>query len=161
MIGDKGDAAREQANCLWGRSEDNWFRMGIGGFLHYRYTKGVDVLIPKTNPLPEFLNPEKVRTLDESPTMLRVTAAAVQGDALTIEVEVGSRSRTPTQITAFHGGSDALSFAERWEKKTELGEMSPGKRAFKITGAPRAGFLRIQAKNETGIFFSSEPAVWQ
>jgi hypothetical protein len=161
MVGDKGDAAREQTNCLWGRSDDHWFRMAIGGVIHYRYRAGVDVMIPKANPLPEFLNPEKVRALDESPTVVRVIVGAAKGDALEIEVEVASRSRTPTQITAFHGANDALTFVERWEKKTELGEMTAGKRAFKINGVPKAGFLRIKATNETGIFFNSEPAVWQ
>jgi hypothetical protein len=161
MIGDKGDAAREQANCLWARSEDNWFRMSIGGFLHYRYPRGVDVVIPKANPLPEFLNPEKVTVLDALPTEVRVLGTVLQGDSLLAEIELGSLSRTPTQLTAFYGPTDALSFAERWEKKTELGEMAPGKRRFKLAGVPRSGFLRIQAKNETGTFFTPEPAVWK
>lgn len=161
MIGDKGDAAREQANCLWARSEDNWFRMSIGGYLHYRYPRGVDVVIPKAKPLPEFLNPEKVKVLDELPTAVRVLGTALQGGSLIAEIELASLSRTPTELIAFYGPTDALSFAERWEKKAELGDTTSGRRRFKIPGAPRAGFLRIQAKNETGTFFTAEPAVWK
>jgi hypothetical protein len=161
MIGDKADAAREQANCLWARSEDNWFRMSIGGYVHFRYPKGVDVTLPKYNTLPAFLTPEKVRVLDEVPTVVRVVGSVLQGDSLMLDVEVGSASKSPTLLTAFYGQNDALTFAERWEKKNELGEMTAGTRRFKITGVPRSGFLRIQAKNETGIFFTSEPAAWK
>lgn len=161
MIGDKGDAAREQANCLWAKSEDNWFRMSIGGLVHFRYTKGMDVLLPKYSNLPEFLNPEKVKVLDELPTTVRVLKTTMQADALVVDVELTTSNRMPTQLTAFYGQTDALSFAERWEKKVDLGETGPGKRRFKIPGASRSGFLRIQAKNETGVFFTAEPAAWK
>ena len=161
MLGDKADASREQTNCLWARSEDNWFRMSIGGLLHFRYPKSTDVQIPKFSTLPAFLSPEKVKLLDQIPTMVRLVATGVQGDSLVGELEVSSLSRTPSQLTAFYGPTDALSFSERWEKKTELGEMAAGKHRFKINGVPRSGFLRIQVKNETGIFFTPEPSSWE
>ena len=161
MQGDKADASREQTNCLWARSDDNWFRMSIGGLLHFRYPKSADIQIPKFNSLPPFLSPDKVKVLDENPTTVRFLSTRVQGDSLVGELEVNSLSRTPSKVTAFYGPTDALSFSERWEKKTELGEMPSGRRRFKITGVPRSGFLRIQAKNETGIFFTPEPSSWK
>ena len=161
MQGDKADASREQTNCLWARSDDNWFRMSIGGLLHFRYPKSADIQIPKFNSLPPFLSPDKVKVLDENPTTVRFLSTRVQGDSLVGELEVNSLSRTPSKVTAFYGPTDALSFSERWEKKTELGEMTTGKHHFKITGVPRSGFLRIQVKNETGIFFTHEPSSWK
>ena len=161
MQGDKADASREQTNCLWARSDDNWFRMSIGGLLHFRYPKSAEIQIPKFNSLPPFLSPDKVKVLDENPTTVRFLSTRVQGDSLVGELEVNSLSRTPSKVTAFFGPTDALSFSERWEKKTELGEMTTGKHHFKITGVPRRGFLRIQVKNETGIFFTPEPSSWK
>lgn len=160
MIGDKSDAAREQANCLWARSEDNWFRMSIGGLLHYRYPKGVDVVIPGAGTLPDFMKPEKLKVLDALPTEIGVRKVALQGDVLMVEVELASQSRTLTKLTAYYGTTDALSFAVRWDKKVELGEMPAGKRQFKITGVPQKGFIRIQAENETGTYFTPEPAIY-
>ena len=40
MHGSKQDAAREQTNSLWSTTDDGWFRMGMGGMVHSRYTKG-------------------------------------------------------------------------------------------------------------------------
>ena len=156
MIGAKADAAREQTNCLWRSSADNWFRMSIGGLVHFRYPKGVDVQIPKFSSLPAFLSPEKVKALDETPTSLRVHSAAIQAGSLVIDIELESVSKKPAHLSAYYGQTDALSFADRWEKKFDLGEVRPGKGRIKIPNVSKAGLLRIETKNETGIFFTAD-----
>jgi len=45
MNGSKADASREQTNCLWTLSDDGWFRMAMGGMMHFRYPEGVDVTV--------------------------------------------------------------------------------------------------------------------
>jgi hypothetical protein len=130
--------------------------MSIGGLVHFRYPKGVDVKIPKFSSLPAYLSPEKVKVLDETPTSLRVVGAAIQAGSLIIDIELESASKKPARLSAYYGQTDALSFADRWEKKFDLGEVRPGKGRIKIPNVSKAGLLRIETKNETGIFFTAD-----
>lgn len=161
MNGSKSDAAREQTNSLWSRSPDGWFRMATGGLTHFRYPNGVVVKIDKFKDLPSFLSPEKVWILNQIPSTIRVLSATRQGNALAIEVELSSTCTSPSAVKALVGSTDALSFAERWERTEELGSIKPGRTRLILPKVPSSGVLRLKLTNSDGIFVTPDATSWK
>ena len=160
MNGSGADAGREQANCVWSSSADGWFRMAMGGLTHFRYTEAVKVHIHKFKDQPTFLAPDKLLTLDQLPSTIRILSAVRRGNGLDIEVELAGSSAEPSKVQAFVGKTDALSFAERWDNTVSLGSIKPGRTRLNIPQVPASGLVRLQLSNSAGTFFSAEAAAW-
>ena len=160
MNGSKVDTRRDQTNCVWSSSEDGWFRMAMGGMTHYRYPEAVTVRIHEFKVRPTFLAPDKLRVLDQLPSTIRILSATRQGSGLIIEVELAGTFAAPSNVTAFVGKTDALSFAERWDATVDLGSIKPGRTRLNIPKAPAAGSLRLQIANSAGTFVSAEATAW-
>ena len=135
--------------------------MAMGGMTHFRYDEAVKVRISKFKVQPAFLTEEKLRTLDQLPSTIRVLSAIRRGNGLDIEVELAGSYGAPSTIKAFVGKTDALSFAERWDAIVALGPIKPGRTRLNIPKAPASGSLRLQISNEAGTFVSTDATTWK
>lgn len=160
MNGSKADANREQTNCLWSLSDDGWFRMSMGGMIHFRYPKGVDVKAPETRTLPDYLSEASLKAL-EPPTTVTVTRIARQGDQVHVELDLKTIAKGRSRARVYFGPDDSLTFENRWAKSADIGELPPGLQRIAFDGAPEKGFCRVLITNETGSFFSRESSAWK
>lgn len=161
MNGSKADANREQTNCLWTQSPDGWFRMAMGGMMHFRYPQGVDVQTKPGKELPKYLSPDAIQAFDTMPTAITIKRIARQGTTVHVEVELQTQARGQTEAKVFFGEKDALTFDHRWEKSKNLGALKPGVQRIAFENAPASGFFRLLVKNETGSYFSAESGTWK
>ena len=160
MNGNKADANREQTNCLWSLSNDGWFRMAMGGMIHHRYPKGVDITAPPAKTLPDYMSAAALKEL-EFPTTITIKRLVRQGSAVHVEIDLQTRAQGPSRVKVFFGPEDALTFDHRWAKSQDLGELAPGTQRITFDGAPASGFCRILVTNETGSCFTRESASWK
>ena len=161
MHGSKQDAAREQTNSLWSTTDDGWFRMGMGGMVHYRYTKGADLKAPPAKKLPDYLAPERLKEIDQMPTLVVIKNASRRGATVTAELDIRTIAKGTSKVRAVYGSEDALSFEDRWAKKKDLGELPAGVQRITLPDAPATGFCRIFVTNETGQTITVEPGAWK
>lgn len=160
MNGSKADANREQTNCLWSLSNDGWFRMAMGGMIHYRYPKGVDVTAPAMKSMPDYMSEAALKQL-VLPTSIAVKRIVRQGSKVHVELDLQTTAKTRSKAKVFFGPEDALTFDHRWAKSQDLGELAPGIQRIAFDGAPASGFCRILVTNETGSTFTHESASWK
>lgn len=160
MNGSKADANREQTNCLWSLSNDGWFRMAMGGMIHHRYPKGVDITAPAMKAMPDYMSDAALKALD-FPTTVTVKRLVRQGSRVHVELELKTSAKGRSKAKVFFGSEDALTFDQRWAKSQDLGELAPGIQRIAFDGAPDAGFCRILVTNETGSYFTTDSANWK
>ncbi|MCP5559585.1 MAG: DUF3472 domain-containing protein [Verrucomicrobiaceae bacterium] len=161
MNGSKADANREQTNCLWTRSNDGWFRMAMGGMVHYRYPQGVDVTVPETKVLPDFMSPAALAALETPPTVLTIKRIARVGTRVHVELDLQTVAKDRSKARVFFGSEDGLTFEKRWKGSRDLGEIAPGTQRIAFDGAPTSGSCRILVTNDTGSYFTAEPGSWK
>lgn len=160
MNGSKADANRAQTNSLWSLSEDGWFRMAMGGMIHYRYPGGVDVTAPKAKAIPDYLSEVRLKDL-ELPTSIAVKSIVREGTRVHIELELKTTAKDRSKAKVFFGADDALTFDTRWAKSRDLGELAVGTQRVSFDDAPESGFCRILVTNETGSYFTLDSASWK
>ncbi|MGC4017137.1 MAG: DUF3472 domain-containing protein [Luteolibacter sp.] len=158
LHGARKDAAREATNSLWAVTPDGWFRLGMGGMIHYRYRSEVNLRSPSSQALPDYMAPEKLATLSRPPDVIAITKATRDGGQVKVEVNLkGAGSR----LKALYGPEDDLSFTERWKATRDLGEFKPGTHTLTLPDAPEAGFCRIIATGPEGTYVSPGPGSWK
>ncbi len=91
MLGSKQDAQRDPTNCLWTTVDDGWFRMGMGGMIHYRYPKGVNLRLPPAKTQPDYLASEQLKALERCPTEITVGKVTCQGGRVNVEIVLRSQ----------------------------------------------------------------------
>ncbi len=161
MNGSKADANREQTNCLWSLSNDGWFRMAMGGMVHYRYPNGVNVTAPGMKTLPDYMSPASIKALEMLPTSIVIKRLVRQGTRVHVELEVKTTAQDRSKATVFFGPEEMLTFADRWPKSQSAGDLAPGIQRISFDNAPPGGACRVLIENSTGRFFTSEAATWK
>lgn len=160
MNGSKADATREQTNCLWSLSDDGWFRMAMGGMIHYRYPNSVDITAPTVKTVPDYMNEEVLRALD-FPKTINVKRIVRQGTRVHVELDFQTNAKTPGKAKVFFGPEDMLTFDHRWANSLDLGELATGVQRISFDGAPASGYCRILVTNETGSYFTPDSSTWK
>lgn len=161
MSGSKADANREQTNCLWSLSNDGWFRMAMGGLMHYRYPKGVEVSAPAMNSLPDYMSPAALKALETPPTSIVIKRLVRQGTRVHVELEIKTTAKDRSKATVFFGPEDMLTFADRWSKSQPVGELAPGIQRIAFVNAPNTGVCRVLIENSTGRWFTPDAGEWK
>jgi hypothetical protein len=161
MEGGGGDVKDEATNRAWTTTPDGWFKMSMGGMIHYRYPARVATTLPTTKPAqPEYMDPKRLKALESLPTTITVTSAKVVDGKLELEIDLQSDSKNPSKLKVLYGATDALSFEQRWAHAQDVGSFAVGKSQITIPDAPAKGICRVMATNETGIYVSANAAVW-
>ena len=137
-----------------GLDDDGWFFMQTGGW-RYRQARTEDVRIGESSrDQPEYLLPERVKTLLETPSAIDVVTATRDG----AKVKLTYRVRNPgtnAEAFAYFGETEGLTFAERWAGKTRLPSPREGENETTVTLAnARPAKLRLFLRHDAGQFWS-------
>jgi hypothetical protein len=153
--------ADEPIQKLYQVSADGWFRMAMGGLEQYRYASFRPVIrIEKKQPLPDYMDPARLSSLDRMPASVVVSEVERTADAVTLKLVINSPA-SGGKVTVFYGPKDALTFEERWAHHLELGAKPPGEHRVEIPTQQGAGAVRVLLRGAFGSVWSYAPATWR
>ena len=146
--------ANEPVQKVHGLSPDGWFRMVMGGLEQYRYPESKPVIQSNTKqPLPDYMAPARLAALNRMPAS--VVVKGVQNTAAGITLNLVINSPPPGgKVTVCYGPKDALTFADRWAHRLELGDKPPGGHTIQLPASAAAGAVRVLLRGSFGAVWS-------
>ena len=161
MIGSNADIKHGETSSQWATTPDGWFRMSMGGMIHYRYAGRAEARLTSVDALPDYMAPERLKAIDRLPTEIAITKVTRQGSQVAIEFDLASSGKAQSTLKAFYGTADGLSLEKKWQHVKTVGEFAAGHHRIVLSDAPASGFCRLAAANDIGSYFTRESGNWK
>ena len=156
-----GDIDRETqlTHTARGETDDGRFFLRTGGLGFYK-PSGQSVIrasFRRPEPLPAFLTPRHIQTLQSCPSEVSLLGAIKTSDTLTLRYKIRGIGKEP-RLKLFWGNMNALTFADRWQHSLILPEPHEGENSVTLDDDFRSytPFLRILLINDDGQFWSHQ-----
>lgn len=111
---------RGHSNKSWGATKDGWFVFQMGGMEHFT-SPPEQIQLPdqfRSEPLPDYLSPEKVKQLYCMPVEFGQQSSVVRADSATLNVSLKNAGSNASAVV-YYGLKDCLTFAPRKKSGTE------------------------------------------
>lgn len=145
-----------------GTTDDGWFFLETGGWTFRTAPNGgADIVVaPETNQSqPDFLDATSLETLQSIPCQITIDKVVRHGKKVVVEFDLDSTAKT-SEITAYWGQSDRLTFTESWTNHQRIGEFTNGNHRLDLAVTDVDGplFVRLFARNTAGQYWTTEAA---
>jgi hypothetical protein len=133
-------------------SPDGWFRMIMGGLEQFKYPQSKPVIHGGiAQPLPNYMEPVRLAAVDRMPAAVHLKKLRKSGAGTTVEFVITSPP-PGGEISVFYGPADALTFADRWAHRLDLGDRPSGEHTVQLPLA--AGAARVLLRGGFGSVWS-------
>ncbi|MCB1203931.1 MAG: DUF3472 domain-containing protein [Verrucomicrobiae bacterium] len=144
-----------------GVTEDGWFYLQTGGWFFRKVRDTEPVALPSSGrPQVDYLDADDLAFLGTVPSEVVVTRIERAGEKARITLSVRNAG-AKAGLSLFWGPGEGLTFADRWDHKSESKEAAKeGSQQIILDGVPASEplFVRVLLRNEEGQFWSRETA---
>lgn len=138
-----------------GVTDEGWFFLETGGWAFRKPPTTSTISLPSKTARPAYLTDQDISDLNSTPSSIEFDEPIQPKNHRTISFTVRNAGTNP-MTTLYYGTKEGLTFADQWQHKVRLPEISNGPNQIALPRVDHQDklLLRLQLTNDEGIFWS-------